>query len=151
MTALILAELTDWNHELSRRTLSILTCGATLAGFLSAYHPEIYFWGMLIVFGWLGLSIGERCGGNIHLETRMGDVKLTHWQIIWGEILVAVIIGLIHMVALLPVVILMIYFWGIPGIIIAEAGLIMWMIAVAAASLRILIKRFQWRGCPDSF
>lgn len=145
MMALILAELTHWNHELGRRTLSILICCSTLAVFLFNFHPEFYFWGMLIVFGWIGSFIGERGDANIHLETPIGNVKLTFHQVILGEIIAAVIIGLFHIIVLIPVAILCAYLWGVPGIIIGKAGALFLAATVAAAGFRILVKQLRWR------
>jgi hypothetical protein len=143
MMALILAELTQWNHELGHRTLSILTCCSTLAVLLFNFVPEFYFWGMIIVFGWIGSSIGERGDGNIHLEPLVGNARLTRRQVILGEITAAVIIGLFHIIALIPVAILSAFLWGVPGIIIGKAGMLFLATTVVAAGFRIVIKRFK--------
>jgi TctA family transporter len=145
MIALILAELTNWNFTLGRRTLTILICCSTLAGFLFTFNPEYYFWVMLIAFVWIGLSIGERGGTDILPDIRVGDIPLKRHQLILGEITAALIISLIHIVVLSPVAILFTFLWGVPGIVTGKAGLLFVMIAVVCASFRIFIKRIKER------
>ena len=144
MLGLILAEVTHWNLELGRRTLTILVCCSTLAGVIFSFNPEFYFWGMLIVFVWIGFSIGERGGAGIRLETRnAAGGRLTLPRIIAGETGASLILASIHIIVLLPFAIFLHFLWGIPGITLAGAGLIFWGAAGIAAGSRILIRRIR--------
>ena len=112
MAALIISELMNWNSGFGRRALSVFIGCSVLTGILTKLHPELYLGGMVLIFVGIGLWTGKQISNNVPVAIWIHQANLRPWQIVFGEIFAAGCISLIHLAALLPVAILIIYVLG---------------------------------------
>ncbi|HEX7712415.1 MAG TPA: hypothetical protein VF531_00210 [Bacillota bacterium] len=150
MIAVLLLELSDWSRKSGWRTMYLAILAMGLIGFLLALRPEWCCELLTVIMIWCGLTAGEEYRDPLKNREGITASSLDPWQVLVGKILAALVIGLLHLLAVLPAVVLMVTLWGVPWWILAQVALVSGSAMIAIAGLSIFIYNL-WGNDADLF
>ncbi len=113
MTPVFISELKEWLENYSRYTLTGISAVIAFSAVIYTGRPESCLTVLFICFVIMGYQTGREKWHKVKLEEWLSGIKLSILPVITGKIAGIIVIGLIHIIVLLPLWLFMHVVWGI--------------------------------------
>jgi hypothetical protein len=140
MIPIIVSELKLWSNKYRRMSMSVLIICVLIFGCLSRLNPEFLMIGPALALFWLGIQAGKQTWSEADLEIWFQKTHLSMIRIILGKIFATAIIVLYHVFLLLPMTYLMSALWGIDGLLVLEANLLIFVFTLLIYTLGLVFR-----------
>lgn len=150
MIAVIWADLTAWSRERAKLSLLVVAAALTVAAIVYRLQPELWGRVLAICLLWTGWQAGAEKWVRLKSWDWIRQERLGIARIVVGKITAALLLILFHILPALPLLVMVVYVWGIPW-----ARLWQWLVFILTASwffaaLIFLAGHLVWLGVKEA-
>ncbi|HHU82334.1 MAG TPA: hypothetical protein GXZ26_04980 [Firmicutes bacterium] len=146
MIAVAWADLNAWSSRRARFSLLAVSACLTAAGILFRLRPELWGQALTISLLWVGWQVGAEKWIRLKSWDWIRQERLGIARIVAGKFTAALLLIILHALPALPLLVTMVYVWGIPWVRLFRLVIFIMTASWLIAALIFLADHMIWLG-----
>jgi len=132
------SDLKDWYRRFSTRSFTYFLGALGIIGAFTNLQPQAVF-GVLMVLGfWLGLACGKETFSSSRLQPLIFSTKLKPVSVVAGKVVFVLLLGIIHILLVLPLLLLTVLYWGVSFCVLIQILVLVEVITALVSAFALM-------------